>query len=135
MKTKLFLIAVVVAFTFANSQALTTSEKNDNDSTPHRIDIRVNQDNMVVFRADKLEGQKRLSYILKVYSQEGEMIYASTFLKKKPIYKTFSLADLPDGTYQFKVYERLKPIYTKEIVKGSSPVISTGGEQLLVEEL
>ena len=130
MKTKVSLFVFAI-FTSISIQAL---EPNTNDSIKHRIDIRINTDNLVVFRADCFEGQKKLNYILKVYSEDGDMVYASSFLRKGPIFKTYSLSNLPKGEYTFKVYKKLKPIYSKKVMKGSLPNTNSSNEQLLVVE-
>ena len=99
----------------------------------HRINIRVNSDKQVVFRADMLKGQKRLHYILNVYAENGDMIYGETFIRKGPIYKPFDLSKLPKGEYIFKVFEKMKLVYSKTIFNNANS--SSDGKPLLVEEI
>lgn len=133
MKAKLFLLVLAAIFTSLTVQAATIEMTNTTDTVKHRINIRVNQDNLVVLRADCFQGQKRLNYNLKVQDENGEMVYVTTFLKKGPIYKVYNLSYLPKGKYTFTVSKGLKKLYSKEVLKNSSPEINTD-EPLLVEE-
>jgi len=112
-----------------------TSESSVKNIASHRIDIRVSSSNKVIFRADCFEGQKRLNYILRVYSEKGNTVFASSFLKKGPIYKSYDISKLPEGKYTFTVLKKLKPIYSKTILKNAPIESNPNNEQLLVEEL
>lgn len=135
MKTKLFLFVLAAIFTTLTIQAASNPLINAKDTAKHRINIRVNQDNMVVLRADLFKGEKRLNYILKVYNEKGDMVYVSTLLKKGPIYKSYDMSKLPEGKYNFTITKKLKPIYSKEVLKNSSPELNSNEAPLLVEEL
>ena len=135
MKTKLFLFVLAAIFTTLTIQAASNPVANAKDTAKHRINIRVNQDNMVVLRADLFKGEKRLNYILKVYNEKGDMVYVSTLLKKGPIYKSYDMSKLPEGKYNFTITKKLKPIYSKEVLKNSSPELNSNEAPLLVEEL
>jgi len=106
-----------------------------NKMADNRIDIRVNSANEVILRADCFEGQKRLNYILKVYSEGGDMVFASSFLKKGPIYKSYDLSNLPQGKYTFNVSKKLKTIYSKTFSNNGSLDMNSNNEPLLVEEI
>lgn len=135
MKTKLFLFVLAAIFTTITIQAASNPVVNSIDTAKHRINIRVNHDNLVVLRADCFKGEKRLNYILKVYNEQGDMVYVSTFLKKGPIYKTYDMSRMPEGKYTFTIVKKLKPIYSKEVLKNSRPDLNSKEAPLLVEEL
>ncbi|NJO93065.1 MAG: hypothetical protein HC831_31990 [Chloroflexia bacterium] len=115
-----------------SNQTSKVDESNVTTTANHRINIKVNSDNLVVFRADLSEGQKRLHYVLNVYAENGDMVYGSTFIRKRPIYKPFDLSKLPEGKYTFQVSEKMKPIYSKTILNKANS--SSNDVPLLVEE-
>ncbi len=123
MKTRRILIALtVVLLTSFNQFAGAVQEKGTlvPVTGKHRIDIRVNQDKQVVIRAACLDNQKRVNLVLKVYNQNGEVVYASSFYKKGGLYKGFDLSQLPAGKYTFEVHKNLTRIYSKEILKSAA---------------
>ena len=128
LTTLVFIAFLVFAATFNTS----AQEAKLTDAN-HRIDVRVNPENKVVLRADLLDGQKRLNYVLTLRSEDGSIIYGSKFLRKKPIYKAFDLSKLPEGKYTMIVSEKLKTIYSKTLCNKAQK--DTQMEQLLVEEL
>jgi hypothetical protein len=139
MKTKGILIVLAIAI-FASSSlfAGTITKKGGNltDTIKHRMDIRVNNDNQVVLRAACLENQKRVDFVLKVYSDNGEMVLAESFHKKGGIYKGFDMKTLPDGKYRFEIFQKLKKVYVKEVVKSSEIVsLEDGRTKMIVQEL
>jgi hypothetical protein len=128
MKTKGILIAmIIVVFTSFNIFAIAENRSNVPDSIKHRINIRVNQDNEVVLRADCLKDQKRINLVLKVYSDNGQMVYAESFHKKGGLYKGFDMKELPVGKYNFVVYKNLKEVYSKRILKSNEYVSTDDG--------
>jgi hypothetical protein len=126
----LFFAIFALTLTFnANAQ-----ETKNTDPEKHRIDIRVNKDNLVVLRADLMPGQKRLRYVLNVYNEKGDMLYAATFLSKRPVYKPFDLSTLPEGKYTFTVSHKIKQVYSKAILNKMVKKTEKT-KQLLAEEL
>jgi uncharacterized protein (DUF4415 family) len=115
-----------------SSQTSKVDENKVKTTANHRINIKMDAENLVVFRADLLEGQKRLNYALNIYAENGDMVYGSTFIRKRPIYKPFDLSELPEGKYTFQVSERMKPIYSKTILNKANS--NSNDVPLLVEE-
>jgi len=139
MKTKGILIALTVIFlTSINLFAGAENGKglNNPDSSKLRINIRVNQDNLVVLRAACCENQKWAKLVLKVYDDNGEMVYASTIIQQGGIYKGFDMNKLPEGKYTFDVYKNLKKVYSKVIFK-SSEIVSAkeSNSRMIVQEI
>jgi len=138
MKTKGILIALTVAiFTSLNlfANATTTSGENYSDTLKHRMNIRVNK-NQVVLRADCMKDQKRLNFVLSVYSENGNVVYLESFHRKNGVYQGFDMSKLPDGQYTFVISQNLKKIYSKEIVKSSELVsLEDGTKKMIVQIL
>jgi len=132
----LFSFAIVLNVNAQKSiESSKVSEESSKEIAKHRIDIRVSPDNQVVLRADVFEDVKRLNYILNVRSESGDIVYASSFLKKGPILKSYDLSSLPQGKYTFTVLKKLKPIYSKTVLKNESFDANSANEPLLVEAL
>jgi hypothetical protein len=133
MKTKAILFVIALLFTSITSQANTNTETNNKDTAKHRIDIRVNQDYLVVLRADCFKGEKRLNYVLKVYAENGDMVFASSFYKKGPIYRMYDMSNLPKGKYTFKITKWFKEVYSKDIMKNCNPDATSNEKPMIVE--
>jgi hypothetical protein len=135
MKTKGILIAMIfVVFTSFNIFAIAEINTNLPDSIKHRINIRVNQHNEVVLRADCLKDQKRTNLVLKVFSDKGQMVYAVGFHKKGGIYRGFDMKELPEGKYNFVVYKNLKEVYSKQILKSNEYVSTDDGNSKIAKQ-
>jgi hypothetical protein len=139
MKTKGILIALAFAIFSSSSLfacAITKKGGNLTDTIKQRMDIRVNNHYQVVLRAACPEGQKRLNFILKVYSDKGEMVLAESFHKKGDVYRGFDMKTLPDGKYRFEIYQKLKKVYVKDVLKSSEIVsLEDGSTKMIVQEL
>jgi len=143
MKT-LTTLVLIATFSFAmsfNSNAQKSLQLRESDEIAktyeanHRIIVKVNSDNKVILRADLLEGQKKLNYVLRVFSDEGKSVYRWHFLNKKPIYKSYDLSKLPEGKYTFNVVEKGVPLYSKTVSNKSQQITNPDCEELIVEEL
>ena len=130
---KLVTFAFLAIFTISATFNVSAQSTEKTNKAKHRIYIKVNQDNLVVLRADLLPDQKRLNYVLNISDDNGEIFYVSTFLRKKPVYKAFDLSKSPEGKYTFKIFSKNKPIYSKTIV--NKKVENKYTKQLLAEEL
>ena len=131
---KLATILVLAIFAFSLTTIANAQETTNTNTPKHRVDIKVNKDNLVVLRADLMPGQKRLKYVLNVYNEDGDMIYVSTFLRKRPVYLPFDLSTLPEGKYTFKISQKLKPVYSKVILNKMVETNETS-KQLMAEAL
>ncbi len=129
----MFSLTLTLNASAQESHQTAKADENKFTTTPnHRINIKMNSDNIVIFRADLLDGQKRLHYVLNVYAENGDIVYGSTFIRKRPIYKPFDLSKLPEGKYTFQVSEKMMPIYSKTILNKASS--NSNDVPLLVEE-
>ena len=116
MKTKRILIALSLAI-FASFNLIASVPQNvkvEPDTIKHRINIRVAQNNQVMLRAACCEGQKWVNLVLKVYSNDGEMVYAQSMHKKGGIYKAFDMQKLPEGKYSFEKQRELKVLIIED---------------------
>ncbi|MEN8119655.1 MAG: hypothetical protein ABFS35_04890 [Bacteroidota bacterium] len=131
MKTKVTFITAVlflVSF-FGLANELPGEKVQKKDTTLQIFDIRINSDNLVVLRATNYGNNKRQSFIVKVYSEEGSLLYASSYLRKGDALIPFNISKFPMGMYTFNVYKGLKKVYSKEIAKD----INTGKPDVVVE--
>jgi hypothetical protein len=139
MKTNKILIALsILLFTSFNlmATAMQGNGISNSDSSKQSINIRVNKDHLVVLRAAGCENQKRVNLVLKVYSEKGNMVYATSIHKKGDVYKAYNLAKLPEGKYNFEVYKNFKKVYDKAVYKSTELVSADeGSTQMVVEEL
>jgi len=128
MKTKVTFITVAVFLVsfFSSASELPKGEILKKDTIQQIFDIRINRDNLVVLRASTVKKNKRQSFIVKVYSEKGTLLYANTFLKKGDALIPFDISSFPKGIYSFNIYKGLKEIYSKKITKG----VSTGNQDL-----
>ncbi len=126
---------ILVIFTSFNLSAISENRTNVSDTVKHRIDIRVNHDNLVVFRADCIKNQKWINYDLKVYSENGKIVYDQTFNQKGGVYRGFDMKELPQGNYDFVVYENRQLIYSKGFSKTPKAILpNETSNKILVEE-
>ena len=132
MKTQKLIVIVLALLTVSGFKANAQKVKDSNNIPVHQISIHVSTQNHVLLYADHLE-KERSKYILKVYSEKGEMVYASSFFKKGSISTSFDLSELPQGKYEFIVYSKLKPVYRKEVMKRATSMDEFENESLVVE--
>lgn len=141
---KITTLVLLAVFSFVvvlnlNAQESFQSSQNKNQALKneanHRILLKVNSDNKIVLRADLFEGQKRLHYTLKVFSETGDMVYKWNFLKKGSIYKSYDISNLPEGKYTFSVLKKNVPLYSKTIINGTSNNTTPCDGELVVEKL
>ena len=121
MKTKVtFITAVLFLVSFFSSASVLSGEipSQKKDTSLQIFDIRMNTDKLVVLRATTPKSSKRQSFIVKVYSEDGSLLYASTFIRKGDALIPFDISKFPKGKYTFNVHKGLKKVYSKEIVKG-----------------
>ncbi|OQY05197.1 MAG: hypothetical protein B6I20_01675 [Bacteroidetes bacterium 4572_117] len=120
MKTKVtFITAVFFLVTFlssANKLPIKTPIQKK-DTSKQIFDIRLNSDKLVILRATIPSSNKRQSFIVKVYSENGSMLYGGTYFRKGDALIPFDIAKFPKGKYTFNVYKGLKKVYSKEISK------------------
>ena len=131
MKTKVtFITAALFLVSFFGLAGELPEKKNQKKDTTQQIfDIRINKDQLVVLRATNSENNKRQSFIVKVYSKEGSLLYASTYMRKGDALIPFNISKFPKGMYTFNVYKGFKKVYSKEIAKD----INTGKPDIVVE--
>ena len=131
MKTKVTFItaALFLVSFFGFAKEFPGGEIQKEDTTQQIFDIRINKDNLVVLRATNSEKDKRQSFILRVFSEEGSVLYANTYIRKGDVLIPFNISNFSKGMYTFNVYKRLKKVYSKEISKG----INTGNQDIIVE--
>jgi hypothetical protein len=138
MKTKLLLTALLVISASLNLVDLAAQEKGKDQAClkNHRIDIRVNTENQVVLRAACVDNHKWVNMVLKVYNQNGEVVFAESFHKKGGLYKGFDMSKLPQGRYTFEIHQKLTKVYSKEVMKFSGfDQASIGTNTFKVKEL
>lgn len=136
--TLIAVFSLVVVFNSNAQESILASKTNESsvhNIANHRINIRVNSSNQVILRADLFEGQKKLNYALKVYSESGDIVYTRNFLKKGAIYTSYDLSNLPEGKYTFSVLKKRVPLYSKIIINGSSHNTMPANGELVVEKL
>ena len=131
MKTQKLIVIVIAILSISGIKARAQEEMRTNNKLVHQISIHVNAENNVSLYADHLE-KERSNYILKIYSEAGEMVFASTYAKKGSLSKSFDLSELPQGKYEFIVYNKLKPVFSKEILKQSTTIDDFETEPMLV---
>ncbi len=131
MKTKVTFItaALFLVSLFGFAKEFPGEEIQKKDTTQQIFDIRINKDNLVVLRATNSEKDKRQSFILRVFSEEGSVLYASTYIRKGDVLIPFNISKFSKGIYTFNVYKGLKKVYSKEISKD----INTGNQDIIVE--
>lgn len=132
MKTKVTFITaafLLVSYFSSVSQLSGNTPGLKKNTTQQIFDIRINKDNLVVLRATKPENDKRQSFIVKVYSVDGSLLYASTYIRKGDALIPFNISKFPKGMYTFNVYKGFKKVYSKEITKD----INTGNQGIVVE--
>ncbi len=139
MKAKGILIALtLVMYTSFNLYASAISEQNtiDNDPVYKWINIRVNLDNQVVLRAACFEGEKRVNLVLRIYSENNELVYETSIHKKGDVIKKYDLSNFPEGKYTFEIHKKLKKIYSKEVVKSMDyATADAGNPKMVIHEL
>lgn len=132
MKTRNLILAAVAVLSISTLSVTAQDCKNVKEELKHQVSIQVNVDNQVSVYADNME-KERSSYVLRVYNEEGDMIYATSMRKKGAIKKAYDLQQFPEGNYKFAVYSGLKRVYAQEITKQTVQVPVENGEELLTE--
>ena len=132
MKTKVTFItaAFLLVSLFSTASVLPGIIPSHKEDTIKQIfDIRMNTDELVVLRATVPFSNKRQSFNLKVYSETGTLLFASTFIKKGDALIPFSISEFPNGKYTFNVCKGYKTVYSKKITKG----LNSNTEDILVD--
>ena len=129
MKTKVTFItaALFLVSFFSFALEFPGEEIQKKDTMQQIFDIRINKDNLVVLRASSMSN-KRQSFIVKVYSDEGALLYASTYIRKGDALIPFNISKFPKGMYKFNIYKGFTKVYSKEISKD----INTGNQDMIV---
>ena len=125
MKTKVtFITAALLLVSFFSTASVLQGNipSHKDDTTKQIFDIRINTDELVVLRATMPYSKKRRSFNLKVYSEEGSLLYTSTFIKKGDVLVPISISEFPKGKYTFNICKGSKTVYSKKIVKGLNRV-------------
>ncbi|HBH47956.1 MAG TPA: hypothetical protein DDX98_04920 [Bacteroidales bacterium] len=130
MKTVYLTILAVALFSFTTLDA--QGDPQTQNTITHQVSIIVEPDNNVALRANNLE-KDRSRYILKIYSEQGEMVFAESVSGKGGIMKAYDLSAFPQGKYEFIVFNNLKPVYSKEVVKKPATQYNFEEQPLVVE--
>ncbi|RLD80531.1 MAG: hypothetical protein DRJ10_07290 [Bacteroidetes bacterium] len=130
MKTKVTFItaALFLVSFFGFALEFPGEEFQKKDTMQQTFDIRINKDNLVVLRASSIS-DKRRSFIVKVYSEKGSLLYASTYIRKGDALIPFDISKFPKGKYTFNVYKGFTKVYRKEILKN----LNIRNQDILVE--
>ena len=132
MKTQNLILGLVAALTISTVTVTAQDCEKTKENLKHQVSIQINVNNQVSVYADNLE-KDRSSYVLRIYNEEGGMIYATSMNKKGAIKRAYDLEQFPEGNYKFAVYSGLKKVYSQEIIKQTVPVPVENGEELLTE--
>jgi hypothetical protein len=101
-------------------------------NSDHQVVLRVNPDKKVMFNADLLKGQKRLHYVLSIYSESGDKVFGETFIGKKQINKLYNISSLPEGKYVFDISHKLKRVCQMDVYNKVDP--NQGIDPLVVQK-
>ena len=137
MKTKLtFITAVFLLISFFSSSAIEIPDKKivlKNDTNQQIFDIRINKDNLVILRATTNKKNKRINFVVKVYSEKGSVLYTRSYFRKGDVLIPFDISKFSAGMYTFSVFKGLEKVYTKDIKKRPVKSIETDNIKVIVK--
>jgi hypothetical protein len=131
MKTPQLITAILVALVLSVTVKANGTEK-PKSVIEHQVNVTVQNENTVALRAATVDN-KRANYVVRVYAEDGEMVYATSYITRNGIVKSYDLSEFPEGKYEFVVYNKLKPIYSREVVKHNIPDVKLDTKEFLVE--
>lgn len=81
-----------------------------------KADVQLNSDNHIVVRYLSAENEK---IQIKVFNENEKLVFGKTIKKDGNIKVRFDMAELPQGTYYFKVYSNKHELCSEQVNKSN----------------